>query len=84
MDKVDPAKVYSVSVMPCTCKDFEANRPEMKASGHQDVDVVITTRELAHLIKDAGIDFASLTEEEYDRPLGSTRARAPSSGRPAA
>ncbi len=70
VDKVDPAKVYSVSVMPCTCKDFEANRPEMKASGHQDVDVVITTRELAHLIKDAGIDFASLTEEEYDRPLG--------------
>ncbi|MBY6277633.1 [FeFe] hydrogenase, group A [Symbiobacterium thermophilum] len=70
VDNVDPAKVYSVSVMPCTCKDFESGRPEMKASGYRDVDVVITTRELAHLIKDAGIDFNALPEEEYDRPLG--------------
>jgi iron only hydrogenase large subunit-like protein len=70
IDKVDPAKVLSVSVMPCTAKKYEAERPEMKASGRQDVDVVLTTRELAALIKDAGIDFKNLPDEEFDEPLG--------------
>lgn len=70
VDKVDPAKIYSVSVMPCTCKKFECARPEMKDSGYQDVDVVLTTRELAQLIKDAKIDFSTLPEEEFDKPLG--------------
>ncbi|GHU49080.1 iron hydrogenase [Spirochaetia bacterium] len=70
LDKVDTKKIYSVSVMPCTCKTFEAARPEMNASGQQDVDVVITTRELAYLIKYKGIDLATLPEEEFDLPLG--------------
>jgi iron-only hydrogenase group A len=70
VDGVDPAKVYSVSVTPCTCKKFESERPEMKDSGYRDVDAVITTRELAQLIKDAGIDFNNLAEGDFDKPLG--------------
>ena len=62
--------IFNVSVMPCTCKEFECSREEMNASGERDIDVVITTRELAWLIKDAGIDFKSLKEEEFDKPLG--------------
>lgn len=67
---VDAANAYSVAVMPCTCKSFESNRPEMNASGYRDVDAVITTRELAHLIKEAGINFAELPDEDFDKPLG--------------
>lgn len=63
-------EVCSVSVMPCTCKEFECNREEMSASGQKDVDVVITTRELAWLMKERGIDFDSLPEEGFDQPLG--------------
>ncbi len=59
-----------VSVMPCTAKKFEAGRPEMNASGFQDVDYVLTTRELGKMIKQAGIDFNSLPEGEMDAPLG--------------
>ncbi|MGV8980560.1 [FeFe] hydrogenase, group A [Clostridium sp.] len=70
VDGVDPAKVYSVSVMPCVCKKFECERPEMQDSGYRDVDVVITTRELAQLIKDADINFNDLPEEAVDKPLG--------------
>jgi NADH-quinone oxidoreductase subunit G/NADP-reducing hydrogenase subunit HndD len=62
----DPAQIVSVSVMPCTAKKFEASRPEMNASGFQDVDYVLTTRELARMIKDAGIDFSHLPESEPD------------------
>ena len=68
---VDPAKIYSVSVMPCTAKKYECKRnDDMKSSGFQDVDTVITTRELARLILQAGIDFNLLEEEEADNPLG--------------
>ncbi|WP_425060581.1 NADP-reducing hydrogenase subunit HndD [Sporomusa carbonis] len=70
IDNVEPAKVFSVSVMPCTCKKFECDRPELTDSGFKDVDYVITTRELAQLIKDAGIDFKNLPEEDFDKPLG--------------
>lgn len=70
VDGVEPATIFSVSVMPCTCKKFECERPEMADSGFRDVDVVITTRELAYLIKDAGIDFVNLPEEAFDEPLG--------------
>ncbi|GHU44921.1 iron hydrogenase [Spirochaetia bacterium] len=70
ISKVDPKTIYSVSVMPCTAKKFECNRPEMKDSGFQDVDVVLTTRELSYLIKYFGIDFAALKDEEFDLPLG--------------
>ena len=64
------ADIYSVSVMPCTCKEFECSRPEMKDSGYQDVDVAITTRDLAWMIRDMGIDWNSLEEMDFDRPLG--------------
>lgn len=62
--------IYSVSVMPCTCKEFESERPEMKDSGFRDVDVAITTRDLAWLIKDMGIDWDTLEDQEFDQPLG--------------
>ncbi len=65
-----PEDVFVVSVMPCTAKKFEAGRPEMCDSGVQDVDVVLTTRELARMIKAAGIDFRSLADETMDAPLG--------------
>ncbi len=59
-----------VSIMPCTAKKFECNRPEMVDSGVQDVDYVLTTRELGKMIKQAGLDFVNLPEEEMDAPLG--------------
>jgi iron-only hydrogenase group A len=62
--------IFVVSVMPCTAKKFEASRPEMNSSGVQDVDAVLTTRELGRMVKQAGIDFASLPDETYDRVLG--------------
>lgn len=67
---IDPAKIVSVSVMPCTAKKAEAAREEMCDSGYRDVDIVITTRELGRMIREAGIDFANLAEEDYDSPLG--------------
>lgn len=67
---IDPAKIVSVSVMPCTAKKAEAQRKEMCDSGYRDVDIVITTRELGRMIREAGIDFASLPEENFDSPLG--------------
>ncbi|WP_312520209.1 [FeFe] hydrogenase, group A [Anaerospora sp.] len=70
LDSVAPEAVYSVAIMPCTCKKAEALRPEMQSSGFRDVDAVLTTRELAYLIKEAGIDFNSLPEESFDDPLG--------------
>jgi len=68
--KIPPEKMYVVSVMPCTAKKFEAEREEMRSSGYKDVDAVITTRELARMIKQAGIDFANLPDEKFDEPLG--------------
>jgi len=56
--------------MPCTAKKFEAQRAEMNDSGVRDVDVVLTTRELARMIKQAGIEFASLPDDKMDSPLG--------------
>ena len=68
---IDAAKVKVVSVMPCTAKKWEIERNEtMASSGYKDVDEVITTRELAKMIKAAGIDFKRLKEEEADNPLG--------------
>ncbi|TAJ14958.1 ferredoxin [Marinilabiliaceae bacterium JC017] len=66
----DPAEMVSVSVMPCTAKKFEADRPEMRSSGYKDVDYVLTTRELALMIKQAGIDFTSLPDDDYDSIMG--------------
>jgi iron-only hydrogenase group A len=70
-ENVDPTKIFSVSVMPCTAKKFEAQRPEM-AGGHHgaDIDAVLTTRELARLIRSGGIDMTALEPEHADSPLG--------------
>lgn len=67
---VDPAKIYSVSVMPCTAKKFEASRPEMGRAEIPDVDAVLTTRELGRLFHIYGIDFHALKPEEADTPFG--------------
>ncbi len=67
---INPADIFSVSLMPCTAKKYEAERPEMNASGFQDVDAVLTTREIGRMIKQAGIQFAQLPEEEHDDPMG--------------
>lgn len=70
---INPAAIYSVSIVPCTSKKFEAQRSEMKASGYdgyRDIDAVLTTRELAYLIKDAGIDITKLEEVPFNRELG--------------
>ncbi len=70
INEVNPAEIYSVAVMPCTCKEFESQREEMNWKGYRNVDVVITTRELAYLIKDQDIDFNSLCDEKFDHVLG--------------
>ncbi|MFZ5816514.1 MAG: NADH-dependent [FeFe] hydrogenase, group A6 [Bacillota bacterium] len=67
---IDPKDIVVVSIMPCTAKKFEANRPEMNASGYQDVDYVLTTRELGRMFRQAGIDLPHLPEEAFDNPLG--------------
>ena len=68
---IDPAKVYVVSIMPCTAKKFEIIRSkEMRSSGFQDVDVSLTTRELARMIKQSGINFRAIAEEQPDHLLG--------------
>ncbi|MDR2349766.1 MAG: [FeFe] hydrogenase, group A [Deltaproteobacteria bacterium] len=67
---IDPAKIVSVSIMPCTAKKFECTRPEMNASGHQDVDIVLTTRELGKLFKSCGVSFNELKPQPYDPVMG--------------
>jgi NADH-quinone oxidoreductase subunit G len=70
-NRIDPAKIVVVSIMPCTSKKYEVSRSEeMSASGYQDIDIVLCTRELARMIKQAGIDFESLPDEESDSILG--------------
>ncbi|MFA5100123.1 MAG: NADH-dependent [FeFe] hydrogenase, group A6, partial [Candidatus Omnitrophota bacterium] len=70
-NNIDPARIFNVSIMPCTAKKYEISRSvEMSASGYQDVDVSLTTRELARMIKQAGIDFTTLPDEECDSILG--------------
>ena len=66
----DPKDIFVVSVMPCTAKKFEITRPEMFIDGLPNVDAVVTTRELARMIKDAGIEFRELADSEFDAPLG--------------
>jgi NADH-quinone oxidoreductase subunit G len=69
---INADKIFSVSIMPCTAKKWEAHRDDhMKSAGHGwDVDIAITTRELARMIKQAGIDIMNLADEEADSPLG--------------
>ena len=66
---IDPKDICVVSIMPCTAKKYEKERPELAHDGLKDVDVVLTTRELAKLIKRSGINFAKLPEEEFDQDL---------------
>jgi NADP-reducing hydrogenase subunit HndD len=68
--------IFVVSVMPCTAKKYESQRPEMCASGTRDVDVVLTTRELGRMIKQSGIDFASLPDGAMDSVLGASSGAA--------
>lgn len=67
---IDPKKIVVVSAMPCVAKKYESARPELSKNGNSDVDFVITTRELAKMIKEAGINFAELPDEDFDNPLG--------------
>ena len=69
---LDPHNIVVVSVMPCTAKKFEIGRDDENAAGVADVDVAITTRELARMIKRAGINFTALPDEQFDNPLGDT------------
>jgi NADH-quinone oxidoreductase subunit G/NADP-reducing hydrogenase subunit HndD len=67
---VDPQDMFVVSVMPCTAKKFEISRHEMVNGGNPNVDAVLTTRELAQMIREAGIDFGQLEDSDFDNPLG--------------
>ena len=67
---IDPKNVFTVTIMPCTAKKYEADRPEMENEGLRNIDAVITTRELAKMIKDAKIDFAKLEDSEADPAMG--------------
>jgi len=73
---IDPAKMFVVSVMPCSAKKFEVKRPELSLAGFPDVDVSITTREAARMIKEVGIDFINLPDEQFDDPMGNASGAA--------
>ena len=73
---LDPKDIVSVSVMPCTAKKFEINRDDQDAAGVPDLDISITTRELARMIKRARIDFVNLPDEQFDSPLGESTGAA--------
>lgn len=68
---LDPAQIFVVSVMPCVSKKYELLRPEMKASGVQDVDAELSTREFVQMLHQAGLDLKKLPKEEFDSPMGS-------------
>ncbi len=67
---IDPKDIFVVSVMPCTAKKFEAQREELSGTGYPDVDAVLTTRELAKMIKEAGLKFNELEDAVFDSPFG--------------
>ncbi|MDM8004551.1 MAG: NADH-dependent [FeFe] hydrogenase, group A6 [Phycisphaerae bacterium] len=67
---IDPAKIFSVSIMPCTAKKFEAGRPEMGRNGLPDIDAVLTTRELARMVRMRGLDLRELAGDTADTPFG--------------
>ncbi|MBQ4515268.1 MAG: iron hydrogenase small subunit [Clostridia bacterium] len=67
---IDPKDIFVVSVMPCTAKKFESQREELRATGYPDVDAVLTTHELAKMIKEARLDFAKLPDSGFDNPFG--------------
>lgn len=67
---IDPSKIYVVSVMPCIAKKYESKREEMEVDGVRDVDAVITTRELARMIKQSNVEFDKLEDDTFDSPMG--------------
>ncbi|PIE30002.1 ferredoxin [candidate division KSB3 bacterium] len=67
---LDPAKIVTVSIMPCTAKKYEARRPEMNSHGYRDVDYVLTTREFAEMLKEAGIHLESINDDMPDDLMG--------------
>lgn len=67
---IDPSKIFTVSVMPCIAKKYEATREEMEEDGLRDVDAVITTRELSRMIKQGNIEYTTLEDSEFDDPMG--------------
>ena len=73
---IDPAKIFVVSIMPCIAKKYERTRPHEDGAGYSDVDAVITTRELARMIKQAHIEFLELEDEKFDDPLGESTGAA--------
>ncbi len=73
---LDPKDIFVVSIMPCTAKKFEVGRDDQDAAGCADVDVALTTRELARMIDRAGIDFVNLPDEDFDAPLGTSTGAA--------
>jgi len=73
---IDPKDIYVVSIMPCTAKKYECERDEMNVDGIQDVDAVLTTRELAKMIKQARIDFTAIADGEYDSIMGDSTGAA--------
>jgi len=74
--KIDPKDLVVVSVMPCSAKKYEAKRTEMNDSGFQDVDMVVTTRELGHMIRQSGINFKEIPDSEYDKFMGESSGAA--------
>jgi len=70
INKIDPADIVTVALMPCTAKKFECNRPEMDDSGFKDIDYGLTTRELAQMFKETGIDLPAMEKSEFDDPFG--------------
>ena len=66
---VKPEDMFVVSIMPCSCKKYEKERPEMECDGHRDFDAVLTTRELGRLIRRSGINFAKLPDEDFDEDI---------------
>lgn len=71
INKIDPKDIVTVALMPCSAKKFECNRPEMSDSGFKDVDYGLTTRELAQMIREAGIDLPNVPKSDFDDPFGS-------------
>ncbi len=69
-ENINPSKIVSVSIMPCTAKKYEAQRPEMTSSGYRDVDIVLTTAELGQMIKPPAINFKDLPDSGYDPLMG--------------
>jgi iron-only hydrogenase group A len=70
LNNIDPANIVSVALMPCSAKKFECNRPEMCDSGYKDVDYGLTTREMAKMIQEAGIDLPNMPKTDFDDPFG--------------